>query len=388
MTSIVDLWLDVPAQRRKRIVLGIATLAFVGWVLWTARGALLPYFLGLALAYVLAPVVSLLEEGFTQLGGHRGLGLLRRGSRVLAILLTYLLLIALVVGFFALVVPLVMEQANALWAERERIWARLSIWAEDLLEMYELLPNEIRIEVEAALGRANEVLVNVARQAVEGTAVAISYTVSLVLAVFIVPFWTFYLLLDTRTISRSVVRMIPPGLRADAVKMATLINGTLSAYLRGQLFLAFLIGSISTVAFSLLGVRFSVLLGLIAGIFELIPNIGPLLGGIPAIIMALTQAPTLAVWTALFVFGVQQVENVFFTPRVLGQSVQLHPVVVMVVLVIGSEIAGLVGLFLAPVVTAVLRDLFRYLYYRFADVPLSPEEALKRSQRVKKNNSL
>ena len=69
-------------------------------------------------------------------------------------------------------------------------------------------------------------------------------------------------------------------------------------------------------------------------------------------------------------------ENLFLTPRVLGRSVKLHPVLIMVVLVIGSELGGLLGLFLSPVITAVLRDLFRYLYYRFGDVPASPEEAL------------
>jgi predicted PurR-regulated permease PerM len=80
--------------------------------------------------------------------------------------------------------------------------------------------------------------------------------------------------------------------------------------------------------------------------------------------------------TAIFVIAIQQFENIFLTPRVLGESVQIHPAVVMVVLVIGSELGGLLGLFLAPVITALLRDLFKYVYYRLADDPLSPEGAL------------
>ncbi len=103
-----------------------------------------------------------------------------------------------------------------------------------------------------------------------------------------------------------------------------------------------------------------------------------MLGGIPAVLVALIQDPVLALWTALFAFGIQQVENMFLTPRVVGHSVKLHPVVVMVVLIMGSEIGGLAGLFLAPVVTAVLRDLFRYVYYRLEDCPLSPAEALRK----------
>ena len=117
-------------------------------------------------------------------------------------------------------------------------------------------------------------------------------------------------------------------------------------------------------------------LGLLAGIFELIPNIGPLLGAIPAVLVALTQNPVLALWVAVYAVGIQQVENIFISPRVLGRSVKLHPVIVMVVLVIGSELGGLAGLFLAPVLAAALRDLFRYLYYRSSDEPLAPDAAL------------
>ena len=123
--------------------------------------------------------------------------------------------------------------------------------------------------------------------------------------------------------------------------------------------------------------RFALLLGLLAALFEMLPNIGPVLTGIVSTLIALMQDPVLALWTALFAVGIQQVENLFLTPRVLGRSVKLHPVLIMVVLVIGSELGGLLGLFLSPVITAVLRDLFRYLYYRFGETPASPAEALQ-----------
>jgi predicted PurR-regulated permease PerM len=110
----------------------------------------------------------------------------------------------------------------------------------------------------------------------------------------------------------------------------------------------------------------------------MIPNIGPTLGAIPAVLVALVQEPVLALWTAIYAFAVQQVENLFVSPRVLGRSVQLHPVIVMVVLVIGSEIGGILGLFLAPVTTAVLRDLFRYVYYRVSEENMPPKAALQK----------
>jgi predicted PurR-regulated permease PerM len=118
------------------------------------------------------------------------------------------------------------------------------------------------------------------------------------------------------------------------------------------------------------------LLGVIAGALEVVPNIGPTLASIPAILLALTQSPGLALVTAVSYNLIQQLENSLIVPRVLGRTMGLHPVVMMVMLVVGAEIAGLPGLILAPIITALLRDIYRYLSYRFAEDPLSPAEAL------------
>ena len=94
------------------------------------------------------------------------------------------------------------------------------------------------------------------------------------------------------------------------------------------------------------------------------------------VIVALTRSPGLALLTIIATNLVQNVENTLIVPRVLGESVGLHPVVMMVMLVVGAEVAGLPGLVLAPILTAVLRDVYRYFNYRFADTPREPEEAL------------
>ncbi len=376
MSVLIERWLAIPGQRRKRLVLVLLALSLIGGILWAAQNVLWPYILGLALAYILAPVVTWLERFWRWVGKHRRLRFFGRIARALAIVFTYLLLAAILVGFFSLVSPLVIQQGKALWAERETVLVYLSGLTDSVIEQYQLLPPQVQMQIEQTLGRFGDMVGKIVEQALQGTAVAFSYTVSLVLAIFIVPFWTFYLLLDSQRLGNAVLDSIPGQIREDVLKIVALVDSAVGAYLRGQLLLGLIIGVITTIALSLMGVRFSLVLGLVAGVFELIPNIGPLLGGIPSVLVALTQNPTLALFTAIFVVGIQQVENLFLTPRVLGRSVKLHPVLVMVVLVVGSEIGGLVGLFLAPVVTAVLRDVFRYLYYRMSDEPLSPEAAL------------
>lgn len=377
MTSWTEAWQTLPPQRRKRWVLFVVALGVVGAILWRARAVLGPYAFGLALAYLLAPLVRSLEQGWLWLADrHRRLRFLRRPARMLSVLVSYLVLIAALVGFFALVVPLVVQQGRTLWEQRDAVWDYLYGLGENVVEQYRLLPPRVQAQIEEGLQRLGVMVGEVLQQAVSGTAVVISYTFSLVLAILIIPFWTFYLLLDSGELGPALAHSIPTAVRDDVFTIVKLIDAAFSSYLRGQLLLGLAIGAFSAVAFSIMGVNFALLLGLIAGIFEMIPNIGPILGAIPAVLVALTQDPGLALIVAFYAFGVQQVENIFLSPRILGKSVQLHPVLVMVALVIGSEIAGVLGLFLAPVATAVLRDLFRYVYYRLEDPPLSPAEAL------------
>ncbi len=381
MTSLGEAWRKIPLSRRKQLILLLISVLAIGLVIWVARRVLAPYLLGLLLAYVLAPLVRVVERAILWLSQRpraRWLRFLRRPARALAIGLIYLLVLALLVGFFSVFVPLLIDQGKALWDARETIWDFITRFGEDLIEQYRLLPEQLRVQIDDNLTKFSDQVGKIVQQAVGGTAVVISYTFSLLLAILIIPFWTFFMLLDSQKLGQTFVRSIPTSVRSDVLKIASLVDAVFASYLRGQLFLALIIGSVSTIFFGIAGVQFALILGVISGVFELVPNIGPILGAIPAILVALVQNPTLALVVAIYAIVIQQVENIFITPRVLGRSVQLHPVLVMVVLVIGSEVGGLVGLFFAPAITAVLRDLFRYLYFRLGDPPLPPYEALAR----------
>jgi predicted PurR-regulated permease PerM len=120
----------------------------------------------------------------------------------------------------------------------------------------------------------------------------------------------------------------------------------------------------------------------VAGVLEILPFIGPILGAVPAVIVATIQAPLLGLWTLLLFVGIQQAENLLLVPRVSGRAVKLHPAVIMVVLVLGNQIAGFWGLVLAVPVTAIIRDVFKYLYLRFQDEPVSPRDAMTRLGRT------
>jgi predicted PurR-regulated permease PerM len=370
-------WWRISLQKRKRIVLFALAVFVVLLVLWSARSVLGLYIIGLVLAYLLSPIVDAIQRGIDWVGNKVHLGFLSRISRSASIILSYLLLIALAAGFVSMVVPIVVREAVQLWETREKIWGQASTWFDLIVEQYELLPERVRMEIDDTLRDLSSFLMRAMQQAIQGTFTAISYTTSVVLAITIVPFWTYFLLRDFDSIQASLYRTLPHRFRDDVHSILSMLDHTIGGYLRGEIVLMLVVGVMNTIALTLLGLDYALLLGVIAGLLEIVPNIGPTLAAIPAVIVALTRSPGLALLTALVANLIQNIENSLIVPRVLGQSVGLHPVVMMVMLVVGAEIAGLPGLILAPILTAMLRDVFRYLSFRFADKPASPEEALK-----------
>jgi predicted PurR-regulated permease PerM len=339
-------------------------------MLWAARAVLLPYLLGLVLAYLLLPLVNWLDR-------HMPKKLQAwSAARPLAIVLTYLVLIALVVGVFAFVVPIVVDQVSILIDKWPQLTERVQDWGERGLGWYETIPDDWKQTIETNLKGLLDDVIAAVQNGLVATIRTVSSTISFVIGLVVIPFWLFYILHDESQVKAGVLRALPRQLRADVRCVARLIDDVLSAYIRGQLLLVLFVGGMATVALFLIGVPFALVLGIVAGIFEILPYVGPILGAIPAVLVALLSDPVSALWVAAAFFAIQQVENLVLVPRIAGESVQLHPAMVMVVLVIGNELAGFLGMLIAVPVAATIRDVFKYLYLRLLDEPLSPEEAM------------
>lgn len=368
---------NISPARRNRLILWAVLIVLVGGVIWAARKVLLPFVLGLVLAYLLFPIVNWLDRHLpARLHAWRV-------ARPLAILLTYFLVLLLATGIIAFFVPLVIDQVNILienWPELtdtvETWGTRGWGWYNSVVESLERLSPTWKDTIENSLkGLAGEVL-TVLQEGVVATVRTMSSTISFIIGLVVIPFWLFYILHDESQVKEGVLGALPQQLRADVRCIARLIDDVLSAYIRGQLLLCVFVGGLATIALFIIGVPFALLLGLVAGIFEILPYVGPILGAIPALVVALLSEPGSAIWVAIAFFAIQQVENLVLVPRISGESVKLHPALVMVVLVVGNELAGFWGMLIAVPVTGVLRDVFKYLYLRFLDEPLAPEEAM------------
>jgi predicted PurR-regulated permease PerM len=192
-----------------------------------------------------------------------------------------------------------------------------------------------------------------------------------------------YLSLDGGRLYRMIIDNVPADSRPELVMLLGKIEHTWDAFFRGQLSLMLLIGAIVWFGGAAIGLPGAFALGVIAGLLEIIPSVGPILATIPAVIVALLQGSdflpvnnvTFALIVVLFYFLVQQLENYIVVPRVLGQAVELHPMVVLTGVLIGATAFGILGALLASPTIASILTIVRYLYRKIsARPPFLPEE--------------
>ena len=192
---------------------------------------------------------------------------------------------------------------------------------------------------------------------------------------------SFYLLSDSRRMSVSIERLVPPEYAYDVRRLVSDLAPIWNAFLRGQITLALVMGSVIGLTMALLGVRYSIVLGLMGGVLEFVPIIGPLITGTTAVIIALFQGGNwlgltplaYAVTVIIAMILLQQIENNFLVPRIIGGTLNLHPVAILVGAVIAANLAGIIGLLLSAPTVATLRLFGRYFYRKMFDLDPWPD---------------
>ena len=298
-----------PQARRNRLILVAGGLILVVGLLVLARGALFPFILSGALAYLLFPVVKALESLMPWRKRWPNL------SRVVSILLIYVAAIAVLAGALAIIIPPTFRQAVEFVDEVPDLLGRARTTVEGWNEQYSSrVPEDVREVIEDKLNSASSVLISAARSVVGKTATTVTNAVTTIIGLAIVPFMIFYLLKDRETAVEGFYSVMPPDVQRHARNVVSITNQVFGAYIRAQLTLTVVVGTLVFVGLFLLGIRFSAVLGVIAGVTELVPVIGPLLGAIPGILVTLATSPNDLVPVLLLYVGIQLVENALLVP--------------------------------------------------------------------------
>ena len=335
---------------------------------------MLPFAVGLVLAYLLVPLVSWLERLLPP--RHKWPGF----KRVLSVVIVFILLLAVLGGFLYIVVTAVTDAAKSLVEGAPYLITgavlRVQQWVQGIIES---LPVEIQQELSTEFLQGSVSLGRTIRDALSGAVSSIPGALSMILGFAVLPFFLFYILKDSDKLKRGLVSGLPAGVAWHGRNVVTIVERVLGRYIKSQLMLGLIVGYFSFVGLLLLKVPFALALALLAGVTELIPTLGPWIGGAVAVVVAIALAPDKAIWVAVLYVGIQLVENNLLVPRIQSAYMRIHPAVMIVLLVFGAYIAGFWGIILIGPLTATLVEIFKYIrdYYRAKNIlePPTPEPA-------------
>jgi predicted PurR-regulated permease PerM len=332
---------------------------------------------GTVFTYIMLPLINWLDARMRPAIGKR------RVLRTLLVLIVYLLTVTvLVVSLVAIIPPIGAQMqvlARRLPVVAANIYRAAPRTVQTWLDTYNaIVPETIRLAIQRSLESTVQSLAYTLQSGILKGVNLVFTTLSFVVGLLVVPLWMFYVLRDQPEMSAMFYRLIPPASREDARHIVMILDSLLGSYFRGQLILCLSVGIMTTVGLTILGVDLALLLGTLAGIFEVVPVLGPVLGAIPAILVTLAGSPANLVSVIILAFAVQQIENYVLVPQVARESVRIPPALSILVLIVGSEVGGVLGAILSLPLTAVIRDIAHYLYLRLSDQPFTPEQAVAR----------
>ena len=332
------------------IVLGYLMLRLVVYI----NPVVPPLLIAVAVVYLLNPIVSALE---------------RRGvPRAAGAGIVYLLFLCIMALIVSLLVPVVARQVSQViehfpdylddaQAYVRRVAARFGQEPD-----FRLDADQVRQWLSAEDNRQT-----VTRYLTGLRSVTTSLLSGLIIFV-LGPVMAFYLLVDLPRLERGVMALIPPTRREEIRGLMDRIGQAVGGFFRGQLLVALFVGVASSIGLWAIGLPFWLLVGMVAGVFNLVPLVGPFIGGGLAVVIALISGePLKAVWAALVLLVVQQIDNHLISPNVMGRTVQLHPVVVMLALLAGASFAGLFGMLVIVPLVAVGKIVFLFLWSKYVD---------------------
>jgi predicted PurR-regulated permease PerM len=337
-----------------RIILIVLAVAVVLWILVKLTGVILLLILSIFFAYLVYPLVEFLRRPLKL--GKREFTL----PRTPAIALAYLLIVAvIIVGVYFLApqlgnqFPEFTEQARSYWAtvgERTQGWIEYFRAKRMPGPLLETMNRAIPTFIERVSLTASEVVGSMA-----GWLIYIPWLI-------LIPVLSFFLLKDAEAFRASALHMLPKGRwRWRGDEFFQDVNSALAAYIRAQLTACLFIGVVCAIGFTLLGLPSPLVLGLLAGIFEFVPLVGPVLIAVIAALAALLHAgvPS-AVMVLVFLAVLRMVQDYVVYPRLIGQGIHLHPLAVIIAILSGAELAGVAGIFLAIPVVAIVTVLYRH----------------------------
>jgi predicted PurR-regulated permease PerM len=309
---------------------------------------LAPFIIAMIISYILNPIVCILHD--------------RKMPRTIAVLLIYTVFIISVTVIFMNLIPVLMKQIKELTEHLPQMTIKAEKWFSGLSQN-KMVPDSVREGLQRSLSK----LENLISLEISNAVTEIGSTIDLLFVAFIIPFLAFYMLKDFQIIEKTALTVVPKKHRDHTIRLFVDIDHALGNYIRGQVLVCLIVGGLAYLGYWLIGMPYPLLLASIVALFNIIPYLGPFFGAFPALVMASTISLKMVLLVAVTNLVVQILEGNVISPQVVGRKLQMHPLLIIFALLVGGELAGVVGLILAVPVFAVIKVIAHHIYVYYKD---------------------
>ncbi|MCM3632394.1 MULTISPECIES: AI-2E family transporter [Paenibacillus] len=312
------------------------------------KAVLGPFIVAMIISYILNPVVSMLHD--------------RKVPRTMAVLLIYAVFCTILTVILVNIIPMFIDQMQ----ELNKHLPELSMRAQNLVVDINnsSLPESFREGL-------NKTLVQFERKISETLLTFVDNIGGMVNALFVafvVPFLAFYILKDFEVFERAIIKYVPKSHRKNTIRLLKDVDTALGSYIRGQLLVCLIIGTFAYIGYLLVGMPYALLLASIVAITNVIPYLGPFIGAAPALLMASTISLKMMLLVVIVNTVCQILESNIISPQVVGRTLHLHPLVIILAVLVGGQVAGVGGMILAVPIFAsgkvIIQHMFAYYVRR------------------------
>jgi putative permease len=328
-----------------KIMFAIILLIAIGWLLFKLSSIITIIIISILFAYILNPITSYFEA--------KGM------SRTRSTIIVFLIIAGIFAGIFSYLIPLLINEISTIQqsldsGQSTQYFQKIEQFILDKIPLLSVESIDIQSRITGALADLSNSFFMI-----------LGSVVSLVTTLVIIPFAVFFLLKDGPNMMKSMVSMIPNRYFEMSLNIIHKTDQQLGGYLRGQFFDALIIGFLSTLALWILNVNYFIMIGIFAGLSNMVPYVGPLAGGtVAALTVIMNGGGSFEVLLVILAFLIiQLLDNVLVQPLVVAKSVDLHPLIVIFAVIIGGQFFGILGMLLAVPFTGIVKVLSAELYH-------------------------
>jgi predicted PurR-regulated permease PerM len=323
------------------------------------RSVFLPFLLGFMLAYLILPLIRLVERHLPGAGRwpkHKQL------KRVTIVIIVYLLSLAFIALVVFATVSLVVNAMGTLSQDASQVIPNGLETVTKALKSFPLFSSPFMQEnIDVYMAKAETAIPGLLTDFLTRGVKSIQTSSSMILSFLVMPVFIFFILKDWDRLRDKFYAMLPLWARTHTKSIFSILQNVLGRYLRGQFIQAMAVGLFAYLLLMILGIEFAIPLAVFAGLTEVVPTIGPWLGGGLAVMVTLATDPEKVVWVALGFLVIQLLENSLLVPRIQGTQMEMHPAFIMILVLLGAHFAGLMGFIIVLPLTMTVIKIFKYL---------------------------